>query len=366
MKERQEKALSCNRASEKNNKLPAGQSIADPIKGGNFMNPFFELLRSDGSITVNKALVHSIGLDEAILYGELISRGIYFYDRGQLTEDGYFFNTINDLRAATGLKRFKQDKAIERLQELGLIQYKVKGMPARRYFKIIYDADLLGHYIIQGKAQMNLIKPQNPVNKDSSQFVGEQQTRSSETNKQDRRKPTGNNTKVNNTNEIREKAAHSENLKEQDPVVREVADYYNQLFKTKTGADYLASKKDCQLLKELLAQYDADKVKQLLDTYFNHADQYVVNAGYSLGLFRNNLNSLLTKCGKGAGRQAGPVDAEQFEREKLAKHVKMYREGSLNLESFTDEELQQIREAAEGEKKGFNEFKAATGQLKTK
>ena len=62
----------------------------------------YELLRSDGSIVVNKALIHAIGLNEAILYSELLSKYYYFDARGQLV-NGWFYNTVNDLSISTGL-----------------------------------------------------------------------------------------------------------------------------------------------------------------------------------------------------------------------------------------------------------------------
>lgn len=85
------------------------------------MNPIYDLLRSDGSIVVNKNLIFAIGLNESIIYAELVSRFNYFSDRGNLASDGYFYNTISDLQSGTGLGEKPQRAAIKNLEKLGLI-----------------------------------------------------------------------------------------------------------------------------------------------------------------------------------------------------------------------------------------------------
>lgn len=114
------------------------------------MNPFYQLLRSDGSIVVNKALVHSIGLNEAIMYSELLSKFAYFEERGQL-ENGMFFNTAENLERDTGLKRKQQKKAIDNLVSFGLVSVNVKGIPARKYFKINDNIQILAKLLAEGK-----------------------------------------------------------------------------------------------------------------------------------------------------------------------------------------------------------------------
>lgn len=96
----------------------------------------FELLRNDGSIVVNKKLAKGVGLHQAIMYSELISKYLYFSKRGELKE-GYFFNTVENMEQDTCLSDYQQRESIAKLKDLGLIDYKVKGIPPKRYFKII-------------------------------------------------------------------------------------------------------------------------------------------------------------------------------------------------------------------------------------
>jgi len=161
------------------------------------MNPILELLRADGSITVNKALIHAIGLNEAVLFCELLSRYNYFAERGQLDENGYFFNTQDDLQSGTGLGEKPQRTAISNLKSKGLIDYKLKGLPAKRYFKITATDIHLAELIKTGKKKMNSLKPL-PLNK-NLQSGG---TRNSLSEKLNTPFGSTNNTNVNNTNPI--------------------------------------------------------------------------------------------------------------------------------------------------------------------
>lgn len=100
-----------------------------------------DLLRSDGSIVVNKRLARSIGIDAAIMYSELISKEKFFSDRDQLTDDGFFFNTVENMQEDTTLSKDKQLKAIKILVKLGLILHENRGLPRKRYFKVVKDEE---------------------------------------------------------------------------------------------------------------------------------------------------------------------------------------------------------------------------------
>lgn len=90
-------------------------------------------IRADGSIVVNKNLARNIGIDCAIMYSEIVSKYLYFHERGQLTEDGYFFNTVDNLEFDTCLSSYQQREAIKKLQKYGLIKVDRRGLPAKRY-----------------------------------------------------------------------------------------------------------------------------------------------------------------------------------------------------------------------------------------
>ena len=103
----------------------------------------YQLLRSDGCIVVNKNLANNIGINESILFSELISKCLYFMEKNELDNDGFFFNTIENLKKDTCLSEFQQRKVIKTLQNIGLLEIKLKGSPPKRHFKLTSDIDLL-------------------------------------------------------------------------------------------------------------------------------------------------------------------------------------------------------------------------------
>ncbi len=121
-------------------------------------NPVYDLLRADGSIVINKRLAHGIGLNESIVFGELLSRYYYFKERGQLQSDGSFFNTINDLMLGTSLHERAQRTAITNLKKKDLIKVKVKGIPPKRYFKINDDVSVITKYLADGSEKVEELK----------------------------------------------------------------------------------------------------------------------------------------------------------------------------------------------------------------
>lgn len=110
-------------------------------KGEGFiiMMDFLRLIESKGYITVSKELARNIGLDETMILTELISKYNYWKDKKELTEKGYFYITIKNLKHETTLTKYRQTKAINNLKEMGLIKTKKQGLPARRYFTICED-----------------------------------------------------------------------------------------------------------------------------------------------------------------------------------------------------------------------------------
>jgi hypothetical protein len=172
------------------------------------INTIRDLLRSDGSIVVNKNLVHILGLNAAIMYSELVSKHAYFEDRGQLTEDGFFFNTVDNMRLDTGLGEKPQATAIKTLIGLELIKVEKRGLPAKRYFKVIEDASQLETLLNVGSKNKDILKSDletrnkkkkesHPSNDNSSAKREELRT----SQKEELVQPNGrlNNTKRNNT-----------------------------------------------------------------------------------------------------------------------------------------------------------------------
>lgn len=116
-------------------------------------------LNLNNTISVNRLLARKIGLDTALIYQALISKHCYYEERNRLDEDCYFYSTIEDLEESTTLKRSVQDKAIKKLVELNLISTLVKGIPAKRHFKINFDDEILSEIFSEEDSKDENQKP---------------------------------------------------------------------------------------------------------------------------------------------------------------------------------------------------------------
>ena len=144
-----------------------------------------QLLASSSFITLNKNVIKAVGLEEALLLGELCSEYDYWIKREEL-QDGYFFSTVENIEENTTLNDYKQRKASKTLQQLKIVDVKVKGLPAKRYFKI-NEEQLIKLLNIQYSNNL----------KYSSQNFKELDTKNFECNKNKQNKNKDNNKKIN-------------------------------------------------------------------------------------------------------------------------------------------------------------------------
>jgi len=101
------------------------------------------LLSSSAFLVVNKKLSKEIGLLAVVLLADLISKESYFLENQKL-DDGWFFNTAKNIQEDTTLTSHQQRKCIKILKNLGIIETKVVGIPAKQHFKII-ESKLLNY-----------------------------------------------------------------------------------------------------------------------------------------------------------------------------------------------------------------------------
>ena len=92
------------------------------------------LLSSTVLLVLNKELARQVGLKEAVLLADLISKEEYFIANGMT--DGWFFNTEANIEKDTTLTAYQQRKCLKTLKKAELIEVKRKGIPAKQYFKI--------------------------------------------------------------------------------------------------------------------------------------------------------------------------------------------------------------------------------------
>lgn len=93
------------------------------------------LISSNGYITVNRALARLYGVETALVLGELASEYEYWAAHSKLV-DGYFYSTVENIQEATTIPVKRQRAALTKLQDAGIIDVQIKGLPARRYIRI--------------------------------------------------------------------------------------------------------------------------------------------------------------------------------------------------------------------------------------
>lgn len=99
-------------------------------------NNILELLSQDNFIMYNINIAHSIGIDEAILIGEMARKWNYWNKENKLDGDGSFYISQEDIESDTGLSPYRQRQALKKLKELGVVNVVLKGMPAVNHYQI--------------------------------------------------------------------------------------------------------------------------------------------------------------------------------------------------------------------------------------
>tara|TARA_R110000772_G_scaffold10144_7_gene32658 strand:+ start:445 stop:1110 length:666 start_codon:yes stop_codon:yes gene_type:complete len=124
------------------------------------------LLSSSAFLIVNKQLAKQVGLKGAVLLADLISKEEYFMVNGMT--DGWFFNTAKNIEDDTCLTSHQQRKAIKSLKDLGIIETKVVGIPAKQHFKII-ENKLLSYFNTSCEESAKLVvKKTQTINKNNN------------------------------------------------------------------------------------------------------------------------------------------------------------------------------------------------------
>ena len=124
------------------------------------------LLSSSAFLIVNKQLAKQVGLKGAVLLADLISKEEYFIANGMT--DGWFFNTAKNIEDDTCLTSHQQRKAIKSLKDLGIIETKVVGIPAKQHFKII-ENKLLSYFNTSCEETAKLVvKKTQTINKNNN------------------------------------------------------------------------------------------------------------------------------------------------------------------------------------------------------
>lgn len=123
------------------------------------ISPILQLMNPTNTIYANRCLAHAIGMNETIIYSALISKFTYYSFNNMECIDGWFYSTVIDLQESTTYGEKAQRRAINNLVNFKLIETRVKGVPAKRYFRITDDISIIEKLISKGEViAKNLIR----------------------------------------------------------------------------------------------------------------------------------------------------------------------------------------------------------------
>lgn len=134
------------------------------------------ILSSGNWIPFLKPLAKATSLEAAILFSELCNRHEMQKRNNRLDSEGFFFATVESVYNATTIKKHGQNNAVKLLQKHGLIESELKGMPAKRHFKITVGenlANLLDTGVVGEKTTTSKTKNSQPVGENLANMTDE-------------------------------------------------------------------------------------------------------------------------------------------------------------------------------------------------
>jgi len=123
-------------------------------------------------ISFNPDLARALGSVKA---GLLLSQFLYWNEKGH--NPNWVYKTIKEMEKETALSRNKQDNAIKICEKFGVLEKKVTGIPAKRYFKVNIEKiiELLESSLLKNNKQV--------CESASSRVANKQQTNTENTSK---------------------------------------------------------------------------------------------------------------------------------------------------------------------------------------
>ena len=231
------------------------------------MNILINLLADNGYILVNKEVIKKLGLHEAILLGELCSEYAYWEKNNKL-DNGYFFSTRKNIYDNTSLTPYQQRELFEKLEKMGIILVKNKGIPLTKW------------YSINSKKFFEIFKFDNSLKMDSQETLQQDvrkldngmlrnlTTIGKETLQQDVKKPDNSMLRYLTT---RSKETLQHNVKKLDPNNNK-NNNNDDIGRTKQKKDVSISRKQYDIL---IAQYGKERIDRLI----NRLDLYKKSTG---------------------------------------------------------------------------------------
>jgi len=90
-----------------------------------------DILGGNSFYMLNKKIVSGLGIESALMLAIVV-------DATDVFDNNWVYQTMETINKLSYgfLTRFKQDVAIKKLKEVGILEQKNMGMPRKRYFRI--------------------------------------------------------------------------------------------------------------------------------------------------------------------------------------------------------------------------------------
>lgn len=115
------------------------EQSSEPSTVNGSIDNIIQTLGADAFWMVNKAISRQIGIENAALLSELISKFRYWRERGQLQPDGSFFMTQADIIEVMGVSERAAKRMTKSIQECGAVTVKKRGTPAKNHWTINWN-----------------------------------------------------------------------------------------------------------------------------------------------------------------------------------------------------------------------------------
>ena len=120
------------------------------------------ILASTPFFIINKYFLLKLGIDASLVLSDLIQKEQYFKESCQ-DNDGFFFNVTNDISCSTTLSYYQIKQALSILEKWNIIKVVLKGVPAKKHFKI--DHNQISNFLRTSNAKNEELECQNFNNK---------------------------------------------------------------------------------------------------------------------------------------------------------------------------------------------------------
>jgi hypothetical protein len=285
------------------------RSVVNEMKIGDIFNPYKLFV----GLFIPRALARYKGLSQ----GAKMCYGALSLFAG---EDGQAWPSMETLGVELGVSRRQAVSYVKELKEQNFIKTVATGKSNKYIF--------LWHEVLDQSMRREAYFPADGNN--TSQHDG-----NNTSHKENHLKESSKKNKESTTQPQKAPALALDNSSSKDQPQSEMNQaigYYLELFEAATGEKAIITKgKDHQLIKTILTTYGIEKTLALLDAYFETADNFVIERGYPLGIFRSNLTGLLVKY------------KEQQKIKKKEEAQKEEQRRRQELESLKEEQFEKAR-----------------------